>query len=292
MAGDVAAQCPRCRRPVAAARATCLYCGAPLPAELRREAAAVTSAGPAAPARADRSLVVVDVTAAAVDAVRRSLALTPFEAEQRLRRGGFQLLRLASREEAAGEVARLGGEGLTAWAIPEDEVRAAPRLARGGRQEEGALRLAVDGGALRVSAGELALVVRGPITREYQAEDRGRRIRTATPAPGYRVHLWRRGEATAVELDPDSFNFSQAAPVSSQLTLLEWVESARGSAPLDDEFKREPPVLSPAPPAEGTEAMLRQARARGRQEAVILDNLEQFRFYSGWRAAVRRRLAG
>jgi hypothetical protein len=284
-----APECPRCHRPVVAARATCLYCGAPLPDEIRPQPSTPAATEPAAGPRTDRVLVVLDLAGAAIDAVQRALPLTPFEAEQRVRRGGFQLLRLAAPEEAAGEVERLGAEGLRAWAIPEAEARARPRVARGGRRGEGALRLAVEDGELRISPAELMLVVRGPITREYQAEEQRRRVRTAAPGSGYRVHFWRRADANAVELDPDSFNFGQADAVSSQLTLLEWVESVRGAAPLDDEFKREPPVLSPAAPAEGTEAMLRQTRARGREEAVILDNVEQFRFFSGWRAAVERR---
>jgi hypothetical protein len=276
---------------VAAARATCLYCGAPLPDEIRPQPSAPAAAEPAVGGRTDRVLVVLDLAGAAPGAVQRALPLTPFEAEQRVRRGGSQLLRLATPEEGAREVERLGGEGLRAWAIPEAEARARPRVARGGRRGEGALRLAVEDGELRISPTELMLVVRGPITREYQAEEQRRRVRTAAPAPGYRVHLWRRGEANAVELDPESFNFGQTDAVSSQLTLLEWVESVRGAAVLDDEFKREPPVLSPAAPAEGTEAMLRQTRGRDREEAVILDNVEQFRFFSGWRAAVERRRA-
>jgi hypothetical protein len=285
--------CPRCRRPVAAGRATCLYCGEPLPSELRREAEPTVAAEAAAAAtRADRVLLVLDLAGAAADLVQGSLGLSAFEAEQRVRRGGIQFFRLAAPDEAAREAERLRSAGLCVWAIPEAEARARPRQARGGARTEGALRLVLEDGALQVSPAELMLVVRGPITREHQPQEKRRRVRTATPAPGYRVHLWRRGEASPVELDPDSFNFGPAVAVASQITLLEWVEGVRGSAPLDDEFRREPPVLSPAAPAEGAEAMLRGTRARGRDEAVVLDNVEQFRFFSGWRAAVERRRVG
>jgi len=134
--------------------------------------------------------------------------------------------------------------------------------------------------------------VRGPISREHQPEPARRLLRMATVAPGYRVHLWRRQEARPLELDPDSFDFGMAAQMSSQLQLLEWVEANRGDAPLDDEFRRLAPVFSPSEEGEGGPlALLRGARAsrpRG-AEALVLDNLPQFHFYSGWRAAVERR---
>ncbi|HEY3119561.1 MAG TPA: zinc ribbon domain-containing protein [Vicinamibacteria bacterium] len=287
--------CPRCQRPIAAARSTCLYCGAELPPEAVPRPAEPAPAEPAAAARPDRTLVVVRLEGASVTTVERALRLTAFEAEQRVRRGGLQLLRLAPRDEGEREAARLGDAGLAAWAIPEDEARAEPLLARGGRRTDGGLRLTLAKDNLSLSPADLLLVVRGPITRERQAQAPARRLLpTATPAPGYRVHLWRREEPRPVELDPDAFDFGLPGPVPAQLQLLEWIEALRGSAPLDDEFRREPPVLSPAADAEGAEALLRGARERSQKEGgpVILDNLAQFRFFSGWRAAVERRRRG
>jgi hypothetical protein len=288
--------CPRCQRPIAAARSTCVYCGAELPPEAVPQSPEPARTEPVIAARPDRTLVVVRMEGAPVTTVERALRLTAFEAEQRVRRGGLQLLRLAPRDEGEREAARLGDAGLAAWAIPEGEARAEPLRARGGRRTDGALRLTLAKGTLSLSSADLLLVVRGPITRERQAQAPARRLLpAAAPAPGYRVHLWRREEPRPVELDPDAFDFGLAGPVSSQLQLLEWIEALRGSAPLDDEFRREPPVLSPATAAEGAEALLRGARARSRkkeEEPVILDNLEQFRFFSGWRAAVERQRGG
>jgi hypothetical protein len=66
---------------------------------------------------------------------------------------------------------------------------------------------------------------------------------------------------------------------------------------LDGGFRRVPPALGPAEPeprgavaAAGTLGFA--SRPQGKQEGpVVLDNVAQFRFYSGWRAAVQRRLA-
>jgi hypothetical protein len=293
---NTTAACPRCQRPIAAARATCLYCGTPLPADAVPRPGEPAAADPAVPARPDQALVIGRLEAADATSVQRALGLTAFEAEQRVRRGGLQLLRRAAREEGERQAARLTGEGLLAWAVPEDEARAEPLVARGGRLGEGALRLRLEQGTLSVAPTDLMLVVRGPIARERQTEPPARRlVRAATLAPGYRVHLWRRHEPRPLELDPDAFDFGVAGPVSSQLQLLEWIDAVRGDAPVDDEFRREPPALSPAAPPEGAEALLRGARPRARSrsrkegEPVVLDNLEQYRFFSGWRAAVQRR---
>src|SRR5207247_1609649 len=183
-------------------------------------------------------LVVVRLDGAPVTTVERELRSTVFEAEQRVRRAGLQFLRLAPRDEAEREAARLGRAGLAAWAIPEDETRAEPLLARGGRRGDGSLRLSLAKATLSLSSTDLLLVVRGPITRERQAQAPARRLLpAAAPAPGYRVHLWRREQPRPVELDPDAFDFGLAGPVSSQLQLLEWIEELRGSAPLDDGFR-------------------------------------------------------
>jgi len=76
------------------------------------------------------------------------------------------------------------------------------------------------------------------------------------------------------------------------------VEALSEQVALDDGFRRLPPALAPStqghglpglarPPQPGAPARLGPGRPQG---PVLLDNLAQFRFYSGWRAAVERRL--
>lgn len=283
------------------ARPRCLYCGADLPpgetAAADRPAAAAP--GEAEAPRPDRVLLVLDLQGTDPDRLGKALGLPAFEAAQRALRGGYQLHRLVPPEEAAREAARLAEEGLTVWAVPEAEARsgARPLLARGGEWAEGALRLRLEEGEARVDREDLLIVVRGPITREYQPEAKQKKVSTATPAPGYRFHLHRRSEPRPVELDPDDFRFGPAlGGGSSLLQLSDWVEALQAGVPEDDCFRRIPPALAPAASGQGGLAALLEASARPGDkpregEAVVLDNLEQFRFYSAWRAAVERRVA-
>jgi hypothetical protein len=150
---------------------------------------------------------------------------------------------------------------------------------------------------LDVAARDVALVVKGPITREYQAVLRKRnKVTTATLEGGYRIHLHRRGDSQPVEIDPQAFEFAGGAPItgSSLLEIVGWVDGLAGAA-VDDAFRRETPALAPAAKATGRDVSAalgpRPTRAGRDDTPLILDNLEQFRFYSGWRAAVERRKA-
>jgi hypothetical protein len=61
---------------------------------------------------------------------------------------------------------------------------------------------------------------------------------------------------------------------------------------VDDGFRLLPPALGEAAEEAGSLATFRGARgaglAPGREAAIVLDNVAQFRFYSGWRAAIER----
>jgi hypothetical protein len=288
------------------ARSSCLYCGAVLPAELVAEVAAASApATPALPGEAaaaseerppsNRMLVVLDLAGADVPALSRALALSAFEAGQRAIRGGYHLHRILSPDDARLEAERIAGEGLRIVLVPETEARQPPAVAVGGKRDGEALALRSADGALRIEAGEVLLVVRGPIVREYQAAESRRKVQTATLEGGYRIHLHRREAKATVELDPAGFEFDERSSPggSSMLELSAWVEAARGKAPVDDAFRALPPALGPSAP-EPTGRLhpssLGGRSALGSSEGpVILDNLEQFRFYSGWRAAVERR---
>jgi hypothetical protein len=301
----MAASCPSCGRPVALARPQCAYCGAALPAAAVEEAArqAAEAAAPApflaagtVPEGAPRSLLVLDLEEADARALAAALALSSFEASQRVRRGGWQLHRIAPAEEAARDLDRLVRAGLRVLAIPEAEVRAAARPVpvAGGSWAGDGLALRTQTGPLQPRADGLLLVVRGPITREYLAPARTRRVRTATLDQGYRFHLHRRDDPRPLELDPAAFDFGlPSLTESSMLLLSSWIDKAAAGVPVDDRFRREAAVLQPAAPeTAGIAAALGGAGQRRKEdEAQVLDNLEQFRFYSAWRACALRRSA-
>jgi hypothetical protein len=284
------------------ARSTCFYCGAALPDAARRERAPDATPEVLQP-RADRTLIVLDLQGVDPARLARGLGLSLFEARQRVRRGGFDLWRVVSKNDAARELELIAVEGLSVLEIPEAEVRVAARpvVAAGGRSEPGGLILRHEGGRSRLEGSDVLLVVRGPIVREYAPSAEAKRARTATLEPGYRIHLHRRHELQPFELDPGSFDFGAAVtPRSSVLTLLDWVAALAPAAPADELFRRLPPALAPTAAGEigpaTAAAALSPAVRRGRRGSedarTLLDNVDQFRFYSAWRAAVERRRGG
>jgi hypothetical protein len=75
--------------------------------------------------------------------------------------------------------------------------------------------------------------------------------------------------------------------------MAEWMARLFPDVPADDGFRLVPPALAPSADeaASAVRAMAGTARGPGAGRA-ILDNLAQFRFHSGWRAALARRRAG
>jgi hypothetical protein len=280
--------CPRCARPAAVAGPRCLYCGAALP-----DAAVTAKPPPSASPPEPRMLVIADARDAPAAALAAALGLTPLEAVRRAERGTLHLLRVASPAAARDDAARLGASGIRTWLVDEDEARAAarPRLARGGRLVDGVLSLQVDGATVEVGAGDVLLVVRGPIQREYQSTPARRRVRAATLEGGYRVHLHRRPGGAPLELDPGDFEFTEPddAHAPSLLVVSRWADTLAAHAPVDDEFRRLPPALAPAAPSAGALGMVETLRpTRASDAPLVLDNLAQFRFYSAWRGVVER----
>jgi len=228
-------------------------------------------------------------------ALARALGLADADAAHRVRRGGWQLLRIAEPDAARAHAARLGEAGLAVTLVPESEVResARPVVALGGEWTGHELALRTPEGRARVEASHLLLAVHGPITREYQTSQQVKRARTATLEPGYRFHLHRTAEKRPLELDPGAFDFGAGGRGSSSLLqLTAWMQELTRGVAVDDAFRRLPPELgvaeaSAAGPLAAADAL--GARATGRADApLVLDNLRQFRFYSAWRAAVER----
>jgi hypothetical protein len=137
------------------------------------------------------------------------------------------------------------------------------------------------------------LVVRGPIRREYQAQDKDlKRIKSATPSEGYRFHLHRSSDAPAIEIDPDGFDFEdRESAASSFLRVTRWIDSLVPSPPIDDGFRLLPPALGESERDATTARALGHAPQQG-SERPLLDNLKQFRRYSSWRGAIERIVRG
>jgi hypothetical protein len=275
---------------VAIVRASCAYCGAPLPPG--DVSAAATASAPAAPAPEPRVLVLVDVAGEAPDTLAQALALPRYEAGLVARRGGIHLVRAAAPAEADAEAERLRACGAAPWLVPEAEVRAAPIACLSGESRGGELLLRTASGSVTFPGPDALLVVRGTIAREYQTSDERRRIASARLADGYRLHLHRRGDTQPLEIDALNFEVGFAPSGSAQLELDGWIAAVAGQVPLDSGFARLPPALAPAEPEKGgpLAAAGSLAAARGEGEGrLVLDNLAQFRFYSGCVAAVARR---
>jgi hypothetical protein len=281
---------------VAVARPSCLYCGTAFSGETvaaaERSRAAVL-AGEAA-ARPDRALLVVRLEGTAAGALAAALGTSGYEAAQWARRGGYHLHRVLPPGEARAERDRLSALGVAAFTFDEAGVRAAaePAVAVGGSFDGGRLRVHVGEGTVEIGPGALLLVVKGPIAREHPArEDRLRFASLATLEPGYRFHLHLAAGGAPVELDPGGFDFgAERSRESSLLEIAGWVDRLAAGAVVDDAFRRVPPALAPAAPARAGLAGAGDAlrRSAGRGDAVILDNLAQFRFYSAWRGAAER----
>jgi hypothetical protein len=286
------ALCPACARPVAVARPRCLYCGAALSAEAVAEAEqgkreVQSGSGVAA---AERLLVVLEHQKPDAEALARVLGLTLFDAGQRAARGGFELLRTAPRAEAWEVALALEAAGFLVFLVPESEARRPPILVRGGGFEGGRLRLRTAEGESSIGRDDILLVVRGPIAREYQTAQDRIRFRSATLPAGYLVHLHQRPEIPPLELDPGNFEFALTSRQGSLLELGLWLESL--GAPTDDGFKKLAPALAPtAPEGTGVAATARALVHSEGEGALVLDNVAQFRLYSGWRGAVERRRA-
>lgn len=298
--------CPACGRPVALSRATCLYCGATLPSAARlpdRPPAEETGRILGERAAAGRELLVLELAGVEPGALARATGLSPYEAELLARRGGFQLYRALPAAQAAEAAERLAAERVPFVRVPEAEARVRPLRVTSGAVGASALLLRGESGRLELAAADLLIVVTGAIRREHPTRSDRRRVDTAGAEEGWLAHLHRLSGAQPVEVDADNFALDFAVAGAPRLELVAWIDALPDSVARDDAFRTLTPALAPAEPeARGpvsAASSLRRrgapsaARAFGTQEPgegpVLLDNVAQFRFYSGWRAAVERR---
>jgi hypothetical protein len=282
--------CPACGRGVAVARAACLYCGAPLAPDPGAPSQALQPTGAAH--EPSRQLLLLDLAVTPLDVLTQALAVSRYEAALLARRGGLHLVRAAGADEVESEAGRLRAAGAASFVVPEAEVRAPPVACLAGERRGDSLVLRAANASVPFPGPDPLLVVRGPIAREYQSRDATRRIATARPAEGRHLHLHRRNDPRPLEIDALNFETGFAASGSAQLEIDAWIEAVASGVPRDDGFARLPPALAPALPEPGgaLAAFGSLAAARGEAEGrLVLDNLAQFRFYSGCLAAVARR---
>ncbi len=280
----------------------CVYCGRSLPAALveaaEGSARSITSpTGEAAGPGRERSMVVFDLSEASPEQVASALGLTRYEAGQRVRRSGYQPHLVAPNDEAAAEGSRLASLGLAVTLVPETEILAASQPFRVLAASFAAGRLEVESeeGGRRLDPPDLLLVVRGAIRRQYMTGfDSPKRVRSATLAPGarFQLHLRHTGDLRPFEIDADTLELrgERRFGASSLLELGRWLRLLT-PASLDTGFDRLTPALAPAEEPRGGAAALSAGRGLERRPTglPVLDNVGQFRFYSGWRAGVERR---
>ena len=287
------ANCPACGRAVALSRAHCLYCGAPLGSAAAAQPAA--AAEPAAPEPRARVLVLLDLSRSEPLTLAPALAVSRYDAGLLARRGGIHLVRAATAAEAEAEAERLRSLGTQPVLVPEAEVRAQPVPCLKGEREGAGLRLRSAQGSVTLAPGDVFLVVSGPIRREHQARAERRKFSTAGLDEGFRVQLHRRAPSPPLEIDALNFEVGFAPRGSVRLELESWLGAATQGARRDTGFARLPPVLGPAEPEPGggllsaASSLAASARSEADERALVLDNLAQFRFYSGCLAAVERR---
>ncbi len=288
--------CPSCHRPVAMARPRCLYCGAALPSATVEAAQAAAAEAPEAPPKSDRVLLIVDMTGAEARAVSRALGLSAFEAAQRVRRGGPQIVRIADAAAASHEAERIAKEGLRVERVAEAAALEAARPGARGR--------------------------RAPRRRR----PRPARERWKAPARAGRRRPRRQGTDHARVPDPRSQEGVRNRGAGAGIPLPRpppLGPAPRGAGPRGLRVPdRRAPVVAPAPdrvdrgdhprgaggrrlPPDPSGARSRRKRTRaagsgpprrsaGRHRGkkddgrVVLDNIAQFRFYSGWRGILER----
>ena len=219
------ASCPACGRRVAVARATCLYCGAALPLGSGRPRGASRRRPPGRRGRTERVLVLLDLDGREPADARRgarrvALRGDPAGAPRRTPPGPRPRPRRRGRGRG-GAAARRGAR--RPWLVPEAEVRTPPlgaSPARGRATSE--LSPAHHGGAGRPSRGATRCwSCAGRSRASTSRPPSGAAIDTARLEEGYRVHLHRRADPRALEIDALNFEVGfavDAAPPGSRST--------------------------------------------------------------------------
>lgn len=305
-----ASLCPSCARPVATTAATCLYCGAVLPADLRAraqenadrirraETLPALSASALAPATDPaRRYFVLDVADAAEATLTDAFAISVWEARQWRAGPRYRLIRV-STEDGANE----DPPGLRIHVLEEGAVIRArnplPVVAIDDSAEAVVCRTRPDPEGPLVSreipSGAILLIVSAPIRRERTPDAvLLKRPASARLEDGLLVHLHVEGEPRPFEIDARRTAFEGDGPPSAFMRTLALLRRLSEAAPLDDSFRLVVPALAPSPDTDRDLEGLRKAGHKPAKEPrkPAHDNSSQFRAYSAWRGVLARHLS-
>ncbi len=298
--------CPACSRRNGDRATKCLYCSEALePAEAPETATSDTvSAAPPDQSSTEHSQLVIFFpgegrTETTVSRLAEISGLSRYEARMWLQASRPRLFRRIETEPLARELSeRMTEASIPHFLAPEALVRATA-MARAKRAELGErhFELVIQDRTTTILYEELLLLVRGEITRANHDDKRLGTAKNVTRklTPGLLLHLYRRDQNLAVEIDPENFGWpalGEEASPSSLVNLERFVKALADKAPhaaVDRTFDLEPAVLSRS----GSDTELTHMLSDGGlgTRGVVYDNGEQFRFYSRWRYQLERHLS-
>lgn len=303
--------CPACARPVAMARANCVYCGAALSTEILEEAslaarrvlqtkslahleAAAKGLGRDQP---PRRYLVIDTAAASVQTLAEACSVSVWEARQWQTASRYRLVKV-SAEPADGPLeSGLKEKGLDLFVVPEETVARSrnPILLESidisSTPAQCTLRDDAEGPASRreLSEPDIALIVSASIRREKVKDQTSLRIRSETRLEdAWLVHLHLRSQTRPWEIDPRRTGYKGVGLASAHMSTVELVRRLSAGAPHDEAFKNIVPALSPGVDEQNEPTSLKTTpKPTGKEpKLVVLDNVAQFREYSAWRGAL------
>lgn len=303
--------CPACARPIATARPTCVYCGAPLSKDALEQAALAgkrvlqveelinleAAARGAVPDQPSRRYIVIDTADASVDRIASGCSVSAWEARQWQAASRYRLVKVTDEPSTRPLVVRLLGEGLVVRVIHADTVS----RARSPIQIESidasripalcSLRHDSESPAVRRTLPEqdLGLIISAAITREKVREPASpSRVQDLRLEDALFVHLHIKGETRPWEIDPRRARFEGGGLASGHMKTVQLVRRLAEFAPHDESFKNQVPALAEGadPLSELAEPISARQPARKGARLVVLDNLSQFREYSAWRGTL------
>lgn len=296
------------------ARATCVYCGAALSAQILEEAnlaaervlkskslahleaAAKGHSGNQPPKR----YLVADTSCTSAQILAQAASVSPWEARQWQAASRYRLLRITSEAEGSSLEARLEEMGVPCFSIPERIVAPArspipiESVDRASSPLQCSLRHSEESAPAQAALleDEVALVISASIKRERVREQQAsRRTRAETRLEDILVvHIHLKAETRPLEIDPRRTGFEGGGLASAHMGTLELVRRLSTTAAHDTSFRNAVPALSPAEDTSSDFAGLKKPIKPGAKEpkVVVLDNLAQFREYSAWRGAVEK----
>jgi len=304
--------CPACARPIAMARANCVYCGAALSAEAQAAAAQTARkvlqtrdiANLEAVARAagreqpSKRYVVVDTAATSVEAIANACGISLWEARQWQTASRYRLVKVSTEPVDGPLETGLRAKGLRVLVVPEETVARSrnpipvesidPSLS----PAPCTIREDPEAPPARTALQEpdLALILSATIRRERVQDQTVRRAPTDTRLEdAWLVHFHFRGGGRPWEIDPRKTTYEGAGLASAYMRTPDLVRRLQTIVPHDETFKNIVPALSQgADPLGGLQNLASPTENKKSKEPrlVILDNVAQFREYSAWRGAV------